>query len=188
MWASASYSERSYAITQDNYIRSMQGLILLMPRCHSLTRLVCGKTQTRWLRRATAPLGPLSFPTIYRSSRRKCKTQTECEMTKGGGLFVLPPHVTKMGALRPCWSPKANIPFGFGEHLDLDLPRILGKIKECHPIPSMDRFTDVRSTAGPEGWSGLRMKRHFYLPISPFLISSQSTSRTRHATNILGWP
>lgn len=84
---------------------------------------------------------PFSFP-IYHIFQRRCKTQTQCEMTKGSSVFVLPPHITKW-ALRPSWSSKANISFGFGEKLGLDF----GK-RKCHPDLRMYQFTNVISMAG----------------------------------------
>lgn len=138
----------------------MQGLILLMQRCHSLTRPVWRKTQTRWLFESDRGSQLPSFP-MYHIFRRKCKTQTQCEMTKGSGVFVLPPRITKW-ALSPSWSSKANIPFGFRENLGLDC----GK-RKCHPVWSRYRFTNVISMARRRdevgwGWKDVSISNLFF--------------------------
>lgn len=111
------------------------------------------KNTNQMASRATEPLSRFPFQyTIF--FQRKCKTQTRCEMTKGSGVFVLPPHITKW-ALRPSWSSKANISFGFAEKkkkkkLGLDF----GK-RKCHPVLRTYQFTNAISTAGQRdevGW------------------------------------
>lgn len=109
---------------------------------------------------ATEPLRRFLFQyTTFRFFfRRRCKTQTQCEMTKGSGVFVLSPHITKW-ALRPSRSSKANIPFRvFGENLGLDIGK--KEMPSCFEYVSIyKRYIHGRT----EGESGLRMERHFYL-------------------------
>lgn len=138
-------------------------------------------TQTRWLwERQSLSAGSFSNTPHYSGQMQNPDTD---RWQKGSGVFGLPLHITKW-ALRPLWLSKTNIQFGFRERPGLEV----GK-RKCHPVWSMYRFTNVISMAGRRGgMKWVEDEKTFLSPISPFLISSQSTSRTRHATNILRWP
>lgn len=135
--------------------------------------------------RATESLSRLFFffPVCH-IFHRKCKIQTRCEMTKGSGVFVLPPHFTKW-ALRPSRLSKTNIPFGFWRESWLGFWKKRREMPSCLECVSIYKCYIRGRTRGMQ-WLG--DEKTFLSPISPFLISSQSTSRTRHATNILRRP
>lgn len=145
------------------------------------------KNTNQMASRATEPLSRFPFQyTIF--FQRKCKTQTRCEMTKGSGVFVLPPHITKW-ALRPSRSSKANISFGFAEKKKKRNKNLAWILEKGNAILFWGRINlQMLYPRQDRGMKWVEDEKKFLSPILPFLISSESASRTRHTADILRWP